>query len=162
MAPRKIQPRRSLRLSLLAAIQTQPTASKASIARSSGHCVRTVARWSARLASGDVSLQDAARSGRPRRLAGSGVTQLTPVHKTCGAPSCTISTVLLLWVLKGKYISMRSYLCQQGRDSLRNVSLTVLQSLCYSGPRTRYFMGGSSFSYKIRRSSTQQSKPSCG
>ena len=60
-------------MSLLAAIQTQPTASNASLARSTGCCVRTVARWSARLASGDASFHDAARSGRPRKLSGQDV-----------------------------------------------------------------------------------------
>ena len=55
-------------MSLLAAIESKPTASKASVARSTGHCARTVTRWKSRVDSGDDSLQDAARSGRPRKL----------------------------------------------------------------------------------------------
>lgn len=94
MAPAQPKVRRSSRLGLLAAIQTQPTASKASLSRSTGHCPRTVARWSSRVASGDDSLEDLARSGRPRKLTALDIQKAVRHMRTARNP--TIASALSL------------------------------------------------------------------
>jgi len=86
--------RRSRRLRLLATIQTQPKASKAAISRSTGRCPRTVTRWSTRFASGDLSLEDAARSGRPRKLSAKDIQKA--VRHLRSARSPTIASALRL------------------------------------------------------------------
>lgn len=79
---------------LLAAIQSQPTAGKTALSRSTGHCPRTVARWSTRVASGDLSLEDAARSGRPRKLSAKDIQKA--VRHLRSARSPTIASALRL------------------------------------------------------------------
>lgn len=87
MTARQQSSRRSSRIKLLAAIQTQPTASKAALARSSGHCPRTVARWKDRSGSGDDSLRDAARSGRPSKLSQQDIRKAARHLQSAGNPT---------------------------------------------------------------------------